>query len=125
MRNFWFLFAISVVPFTTALLGETKNNPLPVTLFSINLLAINVSLRWVAAAAERLGAAESVSNAREKFLIHARAVTTAVLIAIPAVLAWLIRPNTAVLLFLLMLLSDVPGRLAAWGRERRLRSSRM
>ena len=38
MRNFWFLFGISVLPFTTILLGRTTENPLAVTLFSASLL---------------------------------------------------------------------------------------
>lgn len=41
-HNFWFLFGISVLPFTTRLLGETKDNPLPVTMFSANLLLVSL-----------------------------------------------------------------------------------
>ena len=53
MRNFWFLFGISVLPFTTILLGRTTENPLAVTLFSANLLLISLTLAWLARTAER------------------------------------------------------------------------
>ncbi len=113
-RNFWFLFGISVLPFSTKLLGETHGNPLPVTLFSANLLLISGALSWLASSAERAGASILVTDKRELTMTSARRVTTAILFVLPGALAWLIRPGTAELLFL----ADVPGLLLARRRER-------
>lgn len=119
MRNFWFLFGISLLPFTTGLLGESDVNPLPVTLFSGNLLLISVSMSWLASSAERLGAAEPPLDERQIVMVRARRIATATLLALPGALAWVIRPGIAELLFLLLLLADVPGRLLAARRLRR------
>lgn len=118
-RNFWFLFGISVLPFTTKLLGETKDNPLPVTLFSANLLLISLSLMWVSSGAEKLGAAGPPTDERQRLMTRARLVTTATLFVLPGILAWVIRPNSAELLFLLLYLADAPGQFAARRRDRR------
>ncbi len=117
-RNFWFLFGISVLPFSTKLLGETHDNPLPVTLFSANLLLISGALSWLASSAERAGASILVTDKRELTMNSARRVTTAILFVLPGALAWVIRPGTAELLFLLLFLADVPGLLLARRRER-------
>jgi uncharacterized membrane protein len=118
-RNFWFLFGISLLPFTTALLGESKDNPLPVTLFSANLLLISLSLSWLAERAERVGVAVPRSDGREIMMARARSVTTATLFVVPGVLAWMIGPNRVEWLFLLLLFADVPGRLLAQRLDRR------
>jgi uncharacterized membrane protein len=118
-RNFWFLFGISLLPFTTALLGESKDNPLPVTLFSANLLLISVSLTWLSVRAQRVGVAMPQTGEREIMLARARSVTTATLFVLPGVLAWIIRPNSVEWLFLLLLFADVPGRLLAERLDRR------
>ena len=120
MRNFWFLFGISLLPFTTILLGRTTENPLAVTLFSANLLLVSLTLAWLARTAERAGAAEPVSDERQLLMIRARRITTATLIVAIAGLAWVIPPGRAELLFLLMYVADVPGRLLVRRRERQM-----
>jgi uncharacterized membrane protein len=108
-RNFWFLFGISVLPFTTRLLGETNNNPLPVTLFSANLLLVSLALAWLSIGARRAGVAASMTDGREAVMARARTVTAPALLILPGALAWVIAPGTAQLLFLLMFGADLPG----------------
>jgi len=120
MRNFWFLFGISLLPFTTILLGRTSENPLAVTLFSANLLLISLTLAWLARTAEQAGVAEPVSDKRQLLMTRARRITTATLIVAIAGLAWVIPPGRAELLFLLLYLADVPGRLLVRRRERQI-----
>ena len=120
MRNFWFLFGISLLPFTTILLGRTTENPLAVTLFSANLLLISLTLAWLARTAEQAGVAEPVSDKRQLLMTRARRITTATLIVAIAGLAWVIPPGRAELLFLLLYLADVPGRLLLRRRERQI-----
>jgi uncharacterized membrane protein len=43
--NFLFLFTISVMPFTSALVGEFPENPLSVIIFSANLILANLATR--------------------------------------------------------------------------------
>lgn len=116
-RNFWFLFGISVLPFTTRLLGHTNDNPLPVALFSANLALVSLTLSWLTWSAERAGAAEPLTDQDQLLMMRARSVTTVTLIALPGVLAWVIQPGTAELLYLLLFLADVPGKLAVHRRK--------
>lgn len=122
-RNFWFLFGISVLPFTTRLLGETNDNPLPVALFSANLLFVSVALTWLSLGAAQAGAAEPLSGAgqedeRQAVMTRARTVTSAVLFVLPGAVVWVIPAGTAELLFLLLFGADLPGRLLLRRRGR-------
>jgi hypothetical protein len=109
-----------LLPFTTILLGRTSDNPLAVTLFSANLLLISLTLAWLARTAEHAGVAEPVSDGRQLLMTRARRITTATLIVAIAGLAWVIPPGRAELLFLLLYLADVPGRLLVRRRERQI-----
>jgi len=42
--NFFFLFTISLMPFSSNILGRYPNNPLAITLFAINLLLAEIAL---------------------------------------------------------------------------------
>ncbi len=46
-RNFGFLLTLTLMPFTSDVLGRYGKNPLAVTLFGINLLAISLSTQWI------------------------------------------------------------------------------
>jgi uncharacterized membrane protein len=51
--NAFFLFAVSVMPFTSDLLGTDGNNPLAVTIFALNLLLANLAIQGVQEYARR------------------------------------------------------------------------
>jgi uncharacterized membrane protein len=51
--NAAFLFAVSVMPFTSDLLGTDGNNPLAVTIFALNLLLANLAIQGVQEYARR------------------------------------------------------------------------
>jgi uncharacterized membrane protein len=114
-RNCWFLFGISLLPFSARLLGQTSsNNPLPVTLFSANLLLVTLALTWTSHGA---GGQQRPEGERQLLLRRARTVTAATLFVLPGVLAWVIPPGTAELLFALQFLADVPGHLIVLRRQ--------
>ena len=46
-RNFGFLLTLTLMPFTSDVLGRYSHNPVAVTLFGINLLAISLSTQWI------------------------------------------------------------------------------
>ena len=46
-RNFGFLLALTLMPFTSDLIGRFGSNPLAITMFGINLVAISLSTQWI------------------------------------------------------------------------------
>jgi uncharacterized membrane protein len=46
-RNFSFLLALTLMPFTSDLIGRYGTNPVAITLFGINLVAISLSTQWI------------------------------------------------------------------------------
>lgn len=46
-RNFGFLLTLTLMPFTSDLLGRYSKNPLAITFFGINLMAISLSTQWI------------------------------------------------------------------------------
>ena len=46
-RNFAFLLFLTLMPFTSDLLGRYGNNPVSITLFGLNLLAISFTMQWI------------------------------------------------------------------------------
>jgi uncharacterized membrane protein len=46
-RNFSFLLALTLMPFTSDLIGRYGTNPVAITLFGLNLVAISLSTQWI------------------------------------------------------------------------------
>ena len=46
-RNFGFLLALTLMPFTSDLIGRYGTNPVAITLFGLNLVAISLSTQWI------------------------------------------------------------------------------
>src|SRR5271170_4215083 len=46
-RNFSFLLALTLMPFTSDLIGRYGSNPVAITLFGLNLVAISLSTQWI------------------------------------------------------------------------------
>jgi uncharacterized membrane protein len=46
-RNFGFLLALTLMPFSSDLIGRFGSNPLAITLFSLNLAFLTVSTQWI------------------------------------------------------------------------------
>ena len=46
-RNFGFLLALTLTPFTSDLLGRYSNNPLAIMLFGLNVVAISLTTQWI------------------------------------------------------------------------------
>jgi uncharacterized membrane protein len=46
-RNFGFLLALTLMPFTSELYGRYGNNPVSITLFGLNLVAIGLTTQWI------------------------------------------------------------------------------
>lgn len=63
--NFVFLFTITIMPFTSTLLGEFVNNPLAVDIFALNLLIASMATRLMIFIGRRKNLLVSDAQARE------------------------------------------------------------
>ena len=88
-RNFAFLLALTLMPFTSDLMGRYSDNPLSVTFFAINLLALSLSTQWIYlyAISHHLVVDEGRSSYEER-LGRVRASLTIVVVVIAIALAW-------------------------------------
>ncbi len=103
--NFAFLFTITIMPFTSNLLGDYASNPLAVDLFAINLLLASLATQAVSLFGERWGL---LSETATPELIRAgrmRAVVVAVVISASIGLAWV---NTDIAKYCWLLIAAGP-----------------
>ena len=99
--NFAFLFAITLMPFTSDLLGRFGQNPVAIDIFALNLLLANLTTQGVILFARRHGLQEGMDpHVRRSGTFRAAWVCTVVVIT--GVLAWSI-PRVAVFGWLLFL----------------------
>jgi uncharacterized membrane protein len=88
-RNFGFLLTLTLMPFTSDLIGRYGNNPVAITLFGINLVAISLSTQWIFlyAAGHNLMTDEARSAHAER-AARVRAVLVIIVVTLSLVLAW-------------------------------------
>jgi uncharacterized membrane protein len=113
--NFAFLFTISIMPFTSDLLGEFGANPLAVDIFAANLLLAVVATELTVVYGRRKGLV-TAETAQEMRAAQFRTATSVLVIALSLGIAW-VNPNAAKYCWLLL---AVAPRLAdRWsGRQR-------
>jgi uncharacterized membrane protein len=118
--NFAFLFTITIMPFTSALLGDYSNNPLAVDIFAVNLLLASLATQATFELGRRGGLLTAGHHdvARRAGLLRGAGVGV-VLVASMGI-AW-VNPGNAKYLWLLLAL--IPRAVDAWlrrhpGRER-------
>jgi uncharacterized membrane protein len=88
-RNFGFLLALTLMPFTSDLIGRYGTNPLAITLFGLNLVAISLSTQWIFLYAAKhdliKDMARSISDERTA---RVRVIFVLSIVALSIVLAW-------------------------------------
>ncbi|HEY6471649.1 MAG TPA: TMEM175 family protein [Acidimicrobiales bacterium] len=88
-RNFGFLLALTLMPFTSDLMGRYSDNPLSITFFAINLLALSLSTQWIYAYANSHHlVVDQRRSSYEERLGRVRAILTVAVVTIAIVLAW-------------------------------------
>ncbi len=88
-RNFSFLLPLTLMPFTSDLLGSYAANPLAITLFGLNLVALSLTTQWIFWYASRRGlVADGVRTAHDELAGRVRAVLLVAVVALSMVLAW-------------------------------------
>jgi uncharacterized membrane protein len=88
-RNFGFLLALTLMPFTSDLIGRYGNNPVAITLFGINLVAISLSTQWIYlyAASHNL-ILDASRSAEDERTARIRVALVLTIVAVSMVLAW-------------------------------------
>ncbi len=90
-RNFGFLLALTLMPFTSDLIGRYGSNPVAITLFGLNLVAISLSTQWIYLYAAHhdlvVDAARSMEDERSARI---RVVLVIAIVSLSIVFAWTI-----------------------------------
>jgi len=109
--NFAFLATITVMPFTSSLLGEYPANPLAVDIFAINLLLAVVATRTMAILGRRWGLLGADAGTRDVAALRVRTAAVILVVALSIGLAWV---NTTAAKYCWVLIPVVQ-----WAAERR------
>jgi uncharacterized membrane protein len=105
--NFVFLFTITAMPFTSALLGSFVGNPLAVDIFAANLLIASLATQAIILIGHRKGL---VSDAKARAAQISAAVVPAVM-AVSIGLSWW---STSAAMYFWILLAVAPAVLNRW-----------
>jgi uncharacterized membrane protein len=106
-RNFGFLLALTLMPFTSDLIGRYGTNPLAITLFGLNLVAISLSTQWIYlyAVSHNL-VLDAARSAEDERTARVRVVLVIGIVAASIALAWTF-PELAKFTWLLFLFVPV------------------
>lgn len=102
-RNFGFLLALTLMPFTSDLIGRYGTNPLAITLFGLNLVAISISTQWIFLyAAHHNLIKDAARSTRDERTARVRVILVLFIVGASMVLAWT-APQAAKFVWLLFL----------------------
>jgi uncharacterized membrane protein len=88
-RNFGFLLALTLMPFTSDLIGRYGTNPVAITLFGLNLVAISLSTQWIFLyAAHHDMIKDGARSARDERTAKVRVVFVLSIVTLSLALAW-------------------------------------
>jgi uncharacterized membrane protein len=88
-RNFGFLLTLTLMPFTSDLIGRYGSNPVAITLFGVNLVAIALSTQWIFlyASGHHL-LTDETRSAHDERVARVRAGLMLVIVGTSLILAW-------------------------------------
>jgi uncharacterized membrane protein len=109
--NFVFLFTISIMPFTSDLLGEYAENPLAVSIFAVNLLLASLATQVTLEIGRRKGLTTPETDPRAARAGLLRSLGTFVVILASIGLAWV---NTDAAKYCWLLIALVPYVVDRW-----------
>ena len=111
--NFLFLLTITIMPFTSTLLGDFVNNPLAVDIFAANLMIASLATQVMIIIGRRQGLIASGARARDERI---RAVVAPVVLALSIGLSWW---STSAAMYSWILLAVAPGIVSKWAARHR------
>ena len=113
--NFAFLFTITLMPFTSDLLGEYSANPLAVDIFAVNLLGATLATSLTLVYGRRQGLLTTETSARDTQAGQVRAAASVFVIVLSIGIAWV---NTDAAKYCWLLLAVVPWVADRWSGRR-------
>jgi uncharacterized membrane protein len=117
--NFAFLFAITLMPFTSDLLGKYPENPLAIDIFAANLLVASLTTQLTIVYGRRKHLLSTEASVREDQAEWARMLASVFVIVLSIGVAWV---NTDAAKYCWLLLAVAPRAADRWsGRRMRLR----
>jgi uncharacterized membrane protein len=88
-RNFGFLLALTLMPFSSDLMGRYGNNPVAITLFALNLALITFATQWIVLYADRHSLVDADKRQpRAELTARIRVGLSFSIVALSVVLAW-------------------------------------
>jgi len=112
--NFAFLFTITIMPFTSDMLGEYGSNPLAVDIFALNLLLAALATQATSELGRRHGLTTPGYHGAARRGAFLRSVATVTVLAASMGLAWVNAGNAK---FVWLLLALVPNLVDRWMRK--------
>ena len=112
--NFAFLFTITVMPFTSDLLGKYSANPLAIDIFAVNLLAATLATQLTVVYGRRKNLLITETEPRETQAARMRVAASAFVIVFSIGLAWV---NTGAAKYCWLLLAVAPQVADRWSRR--------
>jgi uncharacterized membrane protein len=116
--NFAFLFTITVMPFTSDLLGKYASNPLAIDIFAVNLLAATLATQLTLVFARRKNLLVAGTDAQELQTAQLRVASAVFVIVLSIAIAWV---NTDIAKYCWLLLAVAPEAADRWFASRRAR----
>ena len=114
--NFAFLFTITVMPFTSDLLGKYASNPLAIDIFAVNLLAATLATQLTLVFVRRKNLLVAGTGAREMQAAQLRAAAAVFVIVLSIGIAWV---NTDIAKYCWLLLAVAPEAADRWSASLR------
>ncbi|HEX3947263.1 MAG TPA: TMEM175 family protein [Acidimicrobiales bacterium] len=113
--NFAFLFTITIMPFSSNLLGDYASNPVAVDIFAVNLLLASLSTQAVGIFGARQGLLVAGTPKEAMEAGRARALAVIVAVGLSVGVAWV---DTTVAKYCWLLIALLPWLAAGWVRRR-------
>ncbi|HVX21470.1 MAG TPA: TMEM175 family protein [Acidimicrobiales bacterium] len=113
--NFAFLFTITIMPFSSNLLGDYASNPLAVDIFAVNLLLASLATQAVGIFGARRGLLVAGTPEEAMRAGRDRALAVVVAVSVSVGLAWV---NTTVAKYCWILIAVLPPVAGRWARYR-------
>jgi len=113
--NFAFLFTITLMPFTSDLLGKYSTNPLAVDIFAVNILAASLATQLTLVYGRRKDLLTVETSARDTQAAQMRAAASVFVIVLSIGLAWV---NTGAAKYCWLLLAVAPRVADRWSGHR-------
>jgi len=113
--NFAFLFTITVMPFTSSLLGEYSDNPLSIDIFAANLLLATLATQATLIYGQRREVMTGQPDPRAMRMGLVRVAAVVVAVALSGALAWV---NTSAAKYCWLLIAIAPWAANRWYARR-------